>query len=863
MPKMKHEEGDSLERYRAKRSAEKTLEPFGTKQADRPQVFVMQKHRASRLHYDLRLEIGGTLKSWAVPKGPSFDPAVKRMAVHVEDHPVEYADFEGLIPEGNYGAGAMIVWDRGTWQPLEDPVRGLDNGKLLFELRGYRLRGVWTLVKTKGNTNDWLLIKKPDAYSAPEGSKPLPQESILSGLTVEELHEGKDRSRDLLAELERLGAPKKKVRPVDVKVMLAETAERPFSKTGWIFELKYDGYRLVAAKENGEAELRYRRGADSTKIFPDIARAIVKLPFERFVLDGEVVVLDEEARPSFQRLQKRVQLTRVQDIERAAVVHPATYYAFDLLAFGEFDLRGLPLVDRKRLLRSLLPQAGPIRFSDHIEAQGEELYRQVEKMKLEGVLAKKADSTYRSGRWGDWLKVRVDQTADFVVVGFTEPKEDRTRTGFGALHLGLYQDGALLYAGRVGGGFDQKQLASIRKALEETIVDGARCGGNLPPGRGHVWVEPKLVCEVRFKERTEDELLRQPVFLRMRDDKKPEECVGEVPGVEIGLDLGARDPTEEGDPEPTEAETRGDGDASSRKVPFTNLDKVFWPEEGYTKGDLIEFYRSVSDWILPYLRDRPVVLTRYPDGVKGKSFFQKDAPPFVPGWMRTERMWSEHASREIDYFICDDVETLLYLINMGSIPLHVWSSRMADLQKPDWCILDLDPKKAPFRDVVTIALAIKRLCDEIEMPSFIKTSGSTGLHVLLPLGGRCTYEQSRSLGELFARVIVDELPEIATITRQVGARGERVYIDYLQNGHGRLLVSALSVRPVPGAQVSTMLEWSEVNEALDPKKFTIETVPERLARMKVDPVIAVLRERPKLGDVLARLSARFQSARAR
>jgi bifunctional non-homologous end joining protein LigD len=845
MPRRHKSSNDPLDLYRKKRSFESTPEPSGTTEAQRTRIFVVHKHRATRLHYDLRLEMTGTLRSWAVPKGPSFDPAIKRMAVHVEDHPVEYADFEGLIPEGNYGAGGMIVWDRGVWEPLEDPDEGMQKGKLLFELKGYKLRGVWTLVKTKGNTKDWLLIKKPDAYSAPEGTKNVAQESILSGLTVEELQEGKDRTAEITAAISGAGAAKRRVRAVDQRPMLAEIADAPFTKKDWIFELKYDGYRLITAKDNGEPELYYRRGASSTKVFPDIARAIAKLPFDSFIIDGEVVVLEDDARPSFQRLQKRVQLLRAQDIERASAEHPATLYAFDLLAFGDLDLRGLPLTVRKEMLRRIIPRAGPIRYSDHVEERGEDLYRQVEKMKLEGIVAKKANSTYRAGRFSDWLKIRVDQTEDFVIVGYTLPKDGRARVGFGALHLAAYEGEELVYAGRAGTGFNETLLSELREALDAIRVDAPPCTGPLPKSRDHVWVEPKLVCEVRYKERTNDGMLRHSVFLRMRDDKGPEECKASKQA--IGADQ------EEAEPAPEIPIEEG----TDRRVPFTNLNKTFWPDEGYTKGDLIDYYREISPFILPYLRDRPVVLTRFPDGIKGKSFFQKDAPPFVPGWLRTERMWSEQASREIDYFVCDDVESLLFVINMGSIPLHVWSSRLQSLEHPDWCILDLDPKKAPFSAVIEVALAIKRLCDEMELPSFIKTSGSTGLHVLLPLGKQCTYEQSRSFGELMARVIVEELPEIATTIRQVGSRGERVYIDYLQNGHGRLLVSALCVRPLAGATVSTPLEWSEVGPELDPSKFTIRTVPKRMSTLSVDPVIGVLDVKPNLGFALTKLSERL------
>ena len=433
------------------------------------------------------------------------------------------------------------------------------------------------------------------------------------------------------------------------------------------------------------------------------------------------------------------------------------------------------------------------------------------------------------------------------MVGFTRPKG--SRSGFGALDLGAYEDGKLVYAGRAGSGFTAAQLKDVSAALERSVQAQPAFEGPVPPDKGHTWVEPSLVVEVRYKEWTNEGLLRQPVFLHFRDDKKPTDCVKAGNRKrETGND-DVSPATFPVSPVPFPEEPR--------EVRFSNLDKVFWPDDGYTKGDLIEYYRAISPWLLPYLKDRPVVLTRFPDGITGKSFFQKDAPGFIPDWMRTERMWSEDTQREIDYFVCDDLASLEYLANMGTIPLHVWGSRVATLEQPDWCILDLDPKEAPFTHVVTVARAVRRLCDAIELPCFIKTSGSTGLHVLLPLGRQCTYEQARTLGGLLARVIAAELPDVATVTRQVGKRGARVYLDYVQNGHGRLLVAPFSVRPLPGAPVSMSLKWSEVTPKLDIAKFTIRTAPARMNKLKEDPLHPVLELKPDLVSALARLQERL------
>src|SRR3989441_5844488 len=842
---------DPLGTYRAKRSLDRTPGPGA---APPPPVatpsagglFVVHMHAARRLHWDLRLEMDGVLKSWAVPKGRSANPADKRLAVHVEDHPLEYGDFEGIIPEGNYGAGAVIVWDRGVWVPLEDPFEGLKKGKLLFDLKGYKLRGRWTLVKIKKGVKEWLLIKERDGYVSTDGA--FPDESVLSGMTVEELRVAKDRAVPLRKELAKLGAPKRAVRVEDTELMLAETREQPFSKAGWLFELKLDGYRLRAAREDGEAKLVSRNGHDLTGGFPQVSRRVAALPYEGLILDGELVVADDAGRPSFSRLQNRSKLTRVPEVKRAAVETPATLYAFDLLAFEGYDVRPLPLVKRKAVLAKLLPRAGALRFSDHVETKGEPLYDHVVELGLEGIVANNADSPDRGGRAADWLKIRADRTDDFVVVGYSQPKG--SRGGVGALYLRRYEDGRLVYAGRVGSGFTAQQLQEVSAELEGAVRDTPPCEG--PPAllkdKHNVWVEPRLVAEVRYKEWTPDGVLRHPVFLRFRDDKDPKDCLIQGRGERgVGRDGADRDlPARREEPLPT-----------PREVVFSNLDKVFWPDEGYTKGDLIEYYRAISPWLLPYLADRPVVLTRFPDGIAGKSFFQKDAPGFIPQWLRTERIWSEDTQREIDYFVCDDVESLLYLANMATIPLHVWGSRAATLERPDWCILDLDPKEAPFAHVMTVAKAVKRLCDAIELPCFVKTSGSTGLHVLLPLGRQCTYEQARTLGGLLARVIAAQLPEIATITRQVGKRGARVYLDYVQNGHGRLLVAPFSVRPLPGAPVSTPLLWREVGPKLDIRRFTIRSAPPRMTKLKEDPLHPVLELKPDLVSALARLQERL------
>ncbi len=841
-----------LDRYRQKRDAGRTPEPFGSSSpgpasGGGPGLFVVQKHAATRLHYDFRLELEGVLESWAVPRGPSLDPADKRMAVHVEPHPIDYGDFEGIIPEGNYGAGAVILWDRGLWVPLEDPVAGLESGKLLFELKGYKLRGVWTLVRTKRPRekqpgNEWLLIKKPDGWADPQHERLPAETSVLSGMTVEELSAGPERADALRAELAALSAPEREVDPRSVEPMLCTPREAPFSGDDWIFELKYDGYRMIAAAADHAPYLRYRSGHDATALYPEIAAAVAALPYADFVVDGEVVVFEDDGRPSFNRLQRRSQLARVTEIKRAAIEHPATLVVFDLLSFEGHDLRDLPLTTRKQLLRELLPATGPLRYADHIERAGELFYRKVQEMGLEGIVGKRADSRYRPIRSDDWLKIRVDYTADFAVVGYSEPK--RGRTGLGALHLAVRTPQGWWYAGKVGTGFSDAQLAELREALDALPpFDQTTLLGPPPmPGGTNVWVEPRLVCRVRYKEWRPDGLLRQPAFLERVDDKAASACVH--PGNSADREAPPEPEIIAGEP---------------RQVHLTNLDKLFWPaEEGHsralTKGDLIAYYRDIAPWLLPYLGDRLVVLTRYPDGIYGKSFFQKDAPTWVPDWIRTEVIWSQHAEREIHYFMAEDAESLVFLANLGTIPLHVWSSRMATLERPDWTIIDLDPKGAPFTDVVICARAVRDACKAAELPCYCKTSGQAGLHVLIPLGRQCTYEQSRDLALLIAKLVETQHGDIATTARALRAREGRVYLDCLQNGHGRLLVAPYSVRPVPGAQVSAPLRWREVTPDLDVGRFTIETMLARVRRMKSDPLLPVLDDKPDLARALELLA---------
>jgi bifunctional non-homologous end joining protein LigD len=581
--------------------------------------------------------------------------------------------------------------------------------------------------------------------------------------------------------------------------------------------------RVLAHRTGDVVELYARSGQVITQRYPDLLRPLRALPMENFLLDGEIVAFDDAGKPSFQLLQARMGLTNPRDIARATAAVPAAAIFFDCLALDGHDLRKLPLQARKACLSLLLPPVGMVRYGDHVLEHGEAFFDAVSGERLEGMVAKRAASRYVGGRSRDWIKVKCQRRQEFVIGGYTDPRGGRQR--FGALHLGIYDGSSLAYVSKVGTGFDDAMLKTLWSALQPLARPTSPFAGGSPTGRGHHWVEPKLVCEVRFTEWTQDGGIRHPAFLGLREDKRPEECRREVP---------ADVPTDVAPPVPASPEP-----IVPVSVKITNPKKVFWPDEGYTKGDVIAYYEAVAPHLLPYLKDRPVVLTRYPDGIMGKSFFQKDAPEFAPAWVRTERIYSKDAERDIDYFIVNDLDTLRYIANMGTIPLHLWSSRLGSLDRPDWLVLDLDPKGAPFTDVVNVARELHRILDDLELPNYVKTSGATGLHVLVPLGARYTHEEARTFARLLATLGAQATPDIATLARPIRSREGKVYIDFGQNGHGRTIVAPYSVRPLPGAPASCPLQWKDVTARLDPARFTIKTLPPHIDKTG-DPLAPVL-----------------------
>jgi bifunctional non-homologous end joining protein LigD len=782
-----------LKDYRSKRTFTRTPEPRparATKARGGPELrFVVQKHQASRLHWDLRLEHDGVLKSWAVPKGPSMDPRDRRLAVQVEDHPLEYKDFHGRIPEGQYGAGLVEIWDKGTYTPGpvaspglgQDPVEaGLRKGHLDVTLRGRRLKGLFTLIHLKNRgpkDNQWLLFKRKEDPPA----EPPPART--------------SRPKRAVPEPDLEGAPRRAF-PGPLEPMLATLVDRAFDREGWSFEVKWDGFRAVAVIEKGKAKLVSRNGQPLNDRFPAIAAALEGLRPD-IVLDGEIVAVDTTGRPVFQDLQNS---TRGGENLR--------YYVFDLLQVDGRDLRPLPLRRRRDILgRVLPPSSRTIRLSESVETRGLDFFRAAALNGLEGIVAKDLAGAYLPGeRTRDWLKIKAQKRQEAVICGFTRPRASRKH--FGALILGVHRGGRLVYIGHVGAGFTERGLKDLSARLEPLITSKSPFSESPPTNRPVTWVKPRLVCEVKFAEWTSEGLMRQPVFLGLREDKAAREVVREEPAKAAA-------------PVPPKVRTRAE---------LTHLDKVFWPDEGFTKGDVVAYYARMAGPILPYLKGRPQALNRHPDGIAGESFFQKNLSQAPPSWVRTVEVASEGKGQAIRYLVCDNRDTLLYEANLGSIELNVWSSSLPRLESPDYLVLDFDPLETSFPAVVEAVTAARRVLDELELPAFCKTSGATGLHVYVPLAPRFTFDQSRELAHLICLLVNRRHPDLTSLERSPAKRKGRIYLDYLQNRMGATMAAPYALRPVPGALVSTPLDWREVTARLDPAAFDIRTVPERVER---------------------------------
>jgi bifunctional non-homologous end joining protein LigD len=749
----------SLREYRRKRDPGATPEPFGSDRGGNEPIFVVQRHDARRLHYDFRLERDGALASWAVPKGIPLDPGQRALAVHVEDHPLDYAAFEGEIPQGNYGAGTVEIWDRGTYELVEEKK----DGGLTVRLHGERLEGTWALVPAKldGNPKNWLLLRKRDD----------PDEQAR---------------------------PRRKYKP-----MLATLAKELPQGGDWLYEVKWDGYRAIAYVHGGEAQFLSRNDNDLTPRFPTVERALeraVRTP--DCVLDGEICALDAEGRATFSAMQQGKPDTQY------------IYVVFDVLEVEGKALIDLPLVERRERLEQLLDRRkSDIQISEAFE-DGERLYAAAVEQRYEGVIAKRPDSRYEPGRrTGQWLKVKTHDSQEFVIAGFTKG-QGRRAGRFGALVLGTYEGGELRYVGNVGTGFTDDEIDRLLARLEplarpETPFAEAPKMPKVRKG-DVVWVEPQLVAQVEFVEWTHDGRLRAPSYQGLREDKAPEQVHRE---------------------EPLPNELR----KGKRVLRLSNLDKPFWPEEGITKGDLLRYYRAVAPVLVPHLKERPFTMKRYPDGWQGKFFFQKDAPSHMPEWIkRVEIVVSTRESprqrRKIQAPVVNDDLSLLWMANMACIDCNTWYSRVDKPERPDFVLFDLDPSPdVGFPETVQVARLIKQALDMLELDSFAKTSGSEGIHVLVPIDRRSTYADTRRFAEVVAGALARAHPGLAT-TEWTKAKRKGVLIDANQNGEGKTIASVYSVRPKPGAPVSTPLRWEEVDESLDPRAFTMEAVLERVAR---------------------------------
>ena len=895
-----------LQPYRRKRRFSQTPEPEGGPEAvSGRHRFVIQEHHATRLHWDFRLEMGGTLKSWAVPKGPTLDPDEKRLAVPVEDHPIEYIEFEGVIPKGNYGGGTVMVWDRGTYESLGgDPLQGYEKGKLTVVLHGKKVRGEFHLVRTRmGGATQWLMFKKRDQDAVPAWTLPEPSVSVKTGRTIaqiagEETHRW--QSRDGAAAKPGKARPREKAGkdpfPKEIKPTLATLIDRPFDDPRWLFEVKWDGIRAISYLRRDGAQrqvtIRSRGGHVVNEQFPEIVDALYALDLPDAVLDGEIVALDPSGRSSFPLLQQRETL-------KGASRPPIAYYAFDLLFVNGHLLTGRPLRERRRALAALLPEHPLVRISEAVPKEGITFYAAARDLGIEGIVGKRADSPYQPGkRTGDWVKLKVTQQLDAVIGGFTRGLGARSKT-FGAVLVGAYDGDRLRYIGHCGGGFTDAELRRVHALLTGRVQETCPFDAVPPSNEKVTWVRPDLVVRIEYGGWTADRLLRFPVYHGLRDDKPVREVKLERPspppppadGQEPpgGRDAAIRvkpvvKPAKPRKPHPLEQALEEAG----LRVELTNLAKVFWPEPGYTKGDLIEYYLRVGPLMLPHLRDRPVTLRRFPNGITGESFYQKDvsdAPPFVT----IVPIASESGRDTMGAPICNNLETLLWLAQLADIEIHTWFSRIAPvkrsegagkagtsfgespdalrksvLSRPDFVAFDIDPYLFPdnklpqrkgekdpdysrrgFDAAREAAFLVRDLLKTLKLDSSVKTSGKTGLHVFVPIVRAYTFEQVHEFAKTVTQYLEGRYPKKLTTAWAAEKRVGKVFLDYNQNRLGATLAGAYSLRPTPQATVAMPVTWKELDRGFDPLDFTLRTVPD-LMRKRQDPWRDLLAVRQRL-----------------
>jgi bifunctional non-homologous end joining protein LigD len=873
---------NTLATYRKKRDFGHTPEPPGEVGKGKGGRFVVHEHHASRLHFDLRIEMGGVLKSFAVPKGPSMNPQDRRLAVQTEDHPIQYLRFKGAIEEGQYGAGEMVIWDEGRYETVGgiDPERALGQGKLHFILRGKRLHGEFILVKggfggaaRDPENRNWLLFKKKD-QDAEEDWTPvqvLPYGSRRekpgnAEATFEDVPPAKSSKAAKPAKAARKAKPRpsaikewpKAARraplPEFVEPMTAKLADAPFSDPEWVFETKWDGWRALLRFDGKEGRLLSRKRKSLDDMFPELKDLSSALRARECLVDGEVVALDSQGVPRFQLLQNRLKGRHASNGEGAMV-----YYAFDLLHCDGRDLTGCTLLERKTLLRKILAPSEIFRYTDHFPERGEELFEKARRLGFEGVMAKHKDSLYRSGRGAEWLKFKTRRRQEVVIGGYTDPRGGRKLMG--ALVAGLYDDkGRFSFVGHVGGGFNARLLKEVHELLQPYKSKASPFQPAPKTNEKVQWLRPELVCEVEFAEWTSDGIMRMPVFMGLRPDKDPRECVREKE--EAAGDLKREAESEKKSPPPAprrgggqRGKAAGRGTAAPGDPEITNPGKVYWPGEGFTKGDLIEYYRAVAPYILPHLQDRPMILRRYPDGIAGPSFYQHDvkkAPPFVALHP------IEESAGLVSYVLCKNRETLLWLANLGDIAMHPWLSHVPGIDTPDWIVWDLDPQEGvDFSMVCESALYLKSLCDDLGLKVFAKTSGSRGIHIYLPLKPDYSFAQGLDFAQLIGAHAAREKPGFFTVERSIKERErKRVYLDCMQNSRGKSVAAVYSARAVPGACVSAPLEWAELKKKIRMEDFTLETLPKRLEK-KGDLFRDVLKVKNSLSGAIIKLRRRM------
>ena len=899
----------SLTRYNQKRNFNKTAEPKGKEEHSKGGLrFVIQKHDASTLHYDFRLEMDGVLKSWAVPKGPSLRPSDKRLAMMVEDHPFRYRNFEGVIPEGEYGAGTVIVWDEGTYAPSNLPgknrkeqeaelLRQLQTGKLNLVLHGQKLKGEFTLLQMKGRgENAWMLLKKKDEQSREEDITE-EETSVKSGKTLIEvaLHHGATVKHPATQSptAKKAATPKKAAakkesknktalstktkallrddvsgtQPTDMPgtfiPMLATLIDEPFDNRDWLFEIKWDGYRAVAYCRGEEVELVSRNLKPFTQKYAPIAQALKDLNLQA-VFDGEIVAVDENGLANFQALQNW-QNTPVQ----------LRYYIFDVVWLDGLDLSNLPLSRRKQILQQLIPpDLEHLRYSDHVEGKGLSFFKAAVKQGLEGIMAKRANSIYQIGtRTPDWAKIKVAMRQEVVIAGYTAPR--KTRKFFGSLLLGIYEGGELLYIGHTGSGFTTKTLEQIHKKLQPLIVAKSPFVQTPKTNMPATWVAPQLVCEIKFTEWTSDRIARHAIFMGLREDKKATDVHFEKTTSMATLKKEAQ-PAKKSDSKkqvaapkqrttkqgktitpPIDPENAEDQVVviNKQEVAISNPQKLYWPKEGFRKGDMINYYYQIAPYMLPYLLDRPHSLNRHPNGIDKANFFQKDMTGKVPQWIETFQEFSESTGKTVEYLVCKNEATLIYMANLGCIEINPWHARIQDYLKPDWCLIDLDPDKTnTFDEVVLVANTVHKILERMGAASCVKTSGSTGIHIYIPLGAKYGFEESKQLAELVVSRVNSELPDLTSMERSPAKRKGKIYLDFLQNKETQTAAAPYSLRPKTGVPVSTPLDWSEVKKGLTPTTWNATNILDRV-KSEGDLFAPVLKKGIDLEKVLKKLQA--------